>query len=318
MRKINFLKIVLGVAAAMLVNVGVFGQVANADYAEFGAAGEVTEYVTTGHAIGYYAEPDPIFHPAYIGPAWTLAVGFTWNWTIPTNPGTGAAITASGTPANYVEITYSAVGAYVVNVAEQSPAAFGGCVDATPSVINIAVVAAPSANITTADVLTGLCGNQPAATVGLSFAEAVPSALAGYAFAVRQLVENIDAGGAVIGGALQNADTLDFPTTGKLETAGGLVGAATPYTWTFDTRALIVRNGLRTRYTYTLVKASDAAAAAANGVISAISEKSDYLAIATGGNATTYAFGAKPAYVAIVNPAPSTGPIYYVPNTFNY
>ncbi len=117
---------------------------------------------------------------------------------------------------------------------------------------------------------------------------------------------------------MQNADTLDFPTTGKLETAGGLVGGASPYTWSFNTRALVVRNGQRTRYTYTLVKASDAAAAAANGVISAISEKSDYLSIAAGGDATTYAFGAKPSYAVIINPAPSTGPIYYVPNTFNY
>jgi hypothetical protein len=317
MRKIDFLKTVLGVATAMLMNVGAFGQVAGTDYTEFGAAGETTEYVTTGHAIGYYAEPDPIYHPAYVTPGWTLTAGFTWNWTIPTNPGAGAAITASGTPANYVEITYSATGSYVINVTEQSSAAFGSCADATPSVINVEVIGAPSANITTADP-TAFCGNQAATAVALSFTEAVPSTLAGYAFAIHQQIENIDAGGGVIGGALQNADTLDFPTTGKLETAGGLVGGASPYTWSFNTRALVVRNGQRTRYTYTLVKASDAAAAAANGVISAISEKSDYLSIAAGGDATTYAFGAKPSYAVIINPAPSTGPIYYVPNTFNY
>jgi len=70
----------------------------------------------------------------------------------------------------------------------------------------------------------------------------------------------------------------------------------------------------RTRYTYTLVKATDAPGPAADGVISAISQKSDYV----GGTVLTHAFGAKSTYVAIINPTPVTGPIYHISNTFNY
>jgi hypothetical protein len=218
--------------------------------------------------------------------------------------------------ANYAEIVFTAAGNYVVRVAEQAPAAMGSCADASPTVMNVTVIAPPSANITTADPLQA-CSNQPAATVTVQFTENVPSALAGYSFAVHQTVENITAAGVVIGTALVDVDTIDFPTTGKLKGAS-LTGAASPYSWTFNTAALTVRGGQRTRYTYTLVKASDAPAAAANGLISAISQKSDYIAEAGGADYLTYAFGAKPTYVAIVNPAPATGPIYYVPNDFNY
>jgi hypothetical protein len=62
-----------------------------------------------------------------------------------------------------------------------------------------------------------------------------------------------------------------------------------------------------------LLKASDAPGAAANGIISAISEKSDYIA----GVVSTYAF-TDSQIVIIVNPAPSTGPIYHIPNSYAY
>jgi hypothetical protein len=324
MRKRNFLKAVLGVAAAMLLTTGVYAQVANSDYAEYDAnvtAPTNIDYVTlrTGGTttMGYYALPDPVYHPSYSGPGWTLTAGFTWNWTIPTNPGGAASISGGGAPANYVEIDYTATGNYVVNVAEQAPAAFGGCADATPTVMNVTVIAPPSVGITTADPAQA-CGNQAAMTVDLSLTEAVPAALAGYAFAINETVENIDAGGTPIGAALVDNDAfVDYPTTAKLNTGNDLTGAASPYGCQFTTSALDVQNNLRTRYTYTLIKASDAPAAAADGVISAISQKSDYVAVAGGADYLTYAFTDN-QIVIIVNPAPVTGPIYYVPNNFNY
>jgi hypothetical protein len=322
MKKVNFLKAVLGVAAAMLISVNTIGQVASGDYVQYDAD-RITpaniDYVTlrTGGStiMGYYALPDPVYHPLYAGPAWTLTADFSWAWTFPTNPGGGASISGGGTPANYVEIEYTATGNYVVNVAETAPAAFGSCADATPTVMNVTVVAPPAATIVTADP-AAVCGSQPAMAVAMSFTEAVPLALAGYSFAINETVENIDLAGTPVGAALVDNDAfVNYATTAKLKTPA-LTGAASPFGFSFNTSALAVQNNARTRYTYTAIKASDAASAT-DGVISAISQKSDYVAEAGGADYLTYAFTDN-QIVIIVNPAPATGPIYYVPNTFNY
>jgi hypothetical protein len=258
--------------------------------------------------MGYYALPDPVYHPNYnAGGAWALTPLFQWNWSAPAS----VTINKPGA-ANYVELTYTALGATAVTVAEQAPAAFGSCADATPTLMNVTLINPPAATITTADPAQA-CGNQAAIPVLLTFTETVPAALAGYAFAVSEVVDNIDAVGGLIGNVSTNATFLDFQTSGKLNTGNGLLGAASPYTYSFNTSALDVQGGNRTRYTYTLLKATDAPGAAADGIISAISEKSDYLAAAI----STYAFTDN-QIVIIVNPAPATGPIYYVPNNFAY
>jgi hypothetical protein len=321
MKKSNFFKTVLGVAAAMLISSGMYAQVANADYTQYDAnrtAPTNIDYVTlrTGGSttMGYYALPDPVFHPNYTAVGlWALTPGFTWAWTLPAGV---TDVTPGGQPANYVELNFTAAGPYAVTVAETSPAAFGGCADLTPTLMNVLVVAPPVATIVTADPAQA-CGDQAAMAVAMSFTEAVPSTLAGYAFAVRELVENIDASDAVIGAALvNNATFVNYPMSGKLK-APALTGAASPYGFSFNTSALTVQNGLRTRYTYTALKATDAPVAAAAGVISAISQKSDYVAEAGGADYLTYAF-TDASIVVIVNPAPATGPIYYIPNNFAY
>jgi hypothetical protein len=321
MKKSNFFKTVLGVAAAMLISSGMYAQVANADYTQYDAnrtAPTNIDYVTlrTGGSttMGYYALPDPVYHPNYTAlGTWALTAGFTWAWTL---PGGVTNVTPVGQPANYVELRFAGAGNYAVTVAETSPAAFGGCIDATPTLMNVTVVAPPVATIVTADPAQA-CGDQVAMAVGMSFTEAVPSTFAGYAFAVSELVENIDASNAVIGAALVNNPAfVDYPMSGKLK-APALIGGASPYTFSFNTSALTVQNGQRTRYTYTALKATDAPAAAAAGVISAISQKSDYVAQAGGADYLTYAF-TDASIVVIVNPAPATGPIYYIPNNFAY
>jgi hypothetical protein len=306
----------------MLLTGNVMGQVVNSDYQVYDLVlqGPTNiDYVTlrTGGStvMGYYALPDVVYHPNYtaIG-LWALTAGFTWNWTV-----TGTATIAKPDPvvrANYAQITYTATGNYAVTVAEQAPLAMGSCADATPTEMNVTVIAPPAATITTLDPAQA-CGDQIAMAVAMTFTETIPVALAGYAFAVNETVENIDVGGTPIGAALVDNDAfVDFPTTAKLETPT-LTGVASPYGYSFNTTALTVRNSLRTRYTYTAIKASDAPAAAANGVISAISQKSDYVAHAAGADYLTYAFTDN-QIVIIVNPAPSTGPIYYIPNGFNY
>jgi hypothetical protein len=319
MKKSNFLKTVLGVATAMLMTGSVMGQVANTDYQVYDAVLQGPsniDYVTlrTGGStvMGYYALPDVVYHPNYtaIG-GWTLTAGFVWNWSV-----LPAMATAKPGAANYVQITYTATGNYAVTVAEQAPVAMGSCADATPTEMNVTVISPPVATITTADPVQA-CGDQLAMAVAMTFTEAIPVALAGYAFAINETVENIDVSNNPIGAALVDNDAfVDFPTTAKLETPT-LTGAGSPYGYSFNTTALTVRNSLRTRYTYTAIKASDAPAAAANGVISAISQKSDYVAEAGGADYLTYAF-TDSQIVIIINPAPSTGPIYYIPNDFNY
>jgi len=318
MKKSNFLKTVLGIATAMLMTGNVMGQVANADYQVYDAVLQGPsniDYVTlrTGGStvMGYYAMPDLVYHPNYTGVGgYALTAGFTWDWTILP----AMTINKPG-DANYAEITYTATGNYAVTVREHAPAAMGGCFDATPTEMNVTVIAPPVATITTLDPAQA-CGDQLAMPVAMTFTENIPVALAGYAFAVSEVVDNVDASDNLIGNVTTNNAFVDFPTTAKLETPT-LTGLASPYGYSFNTSALVVAGGMRTRYTYTALKATDAPAAAANGVISAISQKSDYVAEAGGADYLTYAFTDN-QIVIIVNPAPATGPIYYIPNNFNY
>jgi hypothetical protein len=318
MKKSNFLKTVLCIATAMLVTGNAMGQVANGNYSLYDAVlqGPTNiDYVTlrTGGSttMGYYALPDPVYHPNYTAVGlWALTAGFTWDWTILP----AMTINKPGA-ANYAEIVYTATGNYAVTVREHAPAAMGGCFDATPTEMNVTVVAPPVATITTADPAQA-CGDQLAMPVAMTFTEAVPVAFAGYAFAVSEVVDNIDAADALIGNVSTNNTFLDFTTAAKLKTPA-LTGAVSPYGYSFNTSALVVAGGMRTRYTYTAIKASDAPPAAANGVISAISQKSDYVAHAGGADYLTYAFTDN-QIVIIVNPTPATGPIYYIPNGFNY
>jgi len=322
MKRGLFLRTLTSVAVAMFVAGGLFGQVADGDYQVYDAnrtAPTNIDYVTlkaAGTTMGYYALPDPYFHPNYdAGNGWALTAGFVWNWTAPSDPGTPPAFNKPGA-ANYVEITYSQAGIYNINVAEESPAAYGGCADASPTVMNVTVIDPPSALFTTADITSGLCGDQAAQSVAVAITEAIPDALGAFAFAVSEVVENLDAGGTPVGAPLSTTtDYVDFPTSGKANSGtAGMVAATPTFTYTFNSSAITVQNSMRTRYTYTLLKATDAPGAAAEGIISAISEKSDYIS----GTVNTYPFGAKTTTVFVVNPAPATGPIYYIPNNFEY
>lgn len=341
MRKINFLKGVFGVALAMLMTVGASAQITfvNDDYDVYDAdelAPTNVDYVTLktgGTTMGYYAQPDPVYHPNYVTPLWTLTADFVWDWTVPTDPGTAATVAypVATFPANYVQITYPVVGDYEVNVAEHAPAAMGGCVDASPTVMNVTVINPPTGTVSvnpaatwqeiTADAAYQICSSQPAETVTVGFNEAVPDALASYSFQITETIELLNGAGTVI--ATPQAETVvqDFPLASKLKgtNLGALPSAAfttaTPaFSYTFLTDALDVRlnagTAARTRYTYRVTRSGDAAQ---NGFVSNISHKSDYIA-----GAVSYYNFTNQTVSFIVNPAPSTGPIFYVPNDFNY
>jgi hypothetical protein len=305
-RVLNF-KSIVAIAAMLLFASGSFAQILT-DYQDVAE----TSYQTAGTSFRLYAYPDTVYSPTY-NPATNANINANarWTWTFAGLTATAPVVTATAVAQNFVEFTNVTAGSYTITVAESNTIA--GCVDGTAESQDVTVIAAPQATITTADPAQA-CGNQVAMNISMSFTEAVPAAIAGYAFEIQEVVENIDPSDAVIGAALSTNNTfVDFPMSAKLNTGTGLTGAASPYGYTFATSALNVQNNLRTRYTYTLLKATDAPGAAADGIISAISQKSDYL----GGTIQTYAFTDN-QIVIIVNPAPVTGPIYHIPNNFAY
>jgi hypothetical protein len=303
MKRVLKFKAILAIVASLLLANGIYAQILT-DYQNVAE----TSYQTAGSTFRLYVEPDPVYSPTY-DPVTNSNISPTAQWTWTYAGLSGAPLSGVATAQNYVEFTNPAVGSYTINVAESNT--LGGCIDPTTVSQDVTVIVAPTATITTADPAQA-CGDQVAMAVNMTFTEAVPVAIAGYAFAVNELVENIDPSDAVLSTLVDNDGFIDFPTTGKLNNGNGLGGAASPYTYSFNTSALTVQNGLRTRYTYSLIKASDAPGAAADGVISAISQKSNYI----DGN-TTYAFGDN-QIVIIVNPAPSTGPIFHIPNDWAY
>jgi hypothetical protein len=342
MRKMNFLRTVLSVATAMLVTVTAFGQVPETDYSVFntdvtnGATHvDSTDYVTRkagGTTMGYFAVPDPVYHPNYnAGGGWQITNGFIWNWV-------SAPATVTFTPAapvtdtNYVEITYpDAVATYSISVAEQAPAAFGGCVDATPTYLRVSVINPPTGTasinpgvlwqVITPNVSYQICGAQAAQTVTVAFNESVPNHLASYAFQITETIEVLSGTGAVLATPQAEVAVQDFPLASKLKAGnlGALPSAAfnraTPaFTYTFLSDVLALQNysgnPARTRYTYRVTRTGDAAQ---NGFVSNISQKSDYIS----GTVNYYNF-TNQTVSFILNPTPVTGPIYYVPNNFNY
>jgi len=330
-------KIIAAFAVATLfVGVALAQVEATGDYTQYDANVLVptnTEYVSVGATMGYYAVPDAVYHPSYaLGGPYTLTAGFTWDWTVPTEPAPGDATViypVATFPANYGRVTYGATGSYIINVAETSPASFGGCADATPTVMNVTAVALPTGTMSiapagwqtiTANQSYQICGDQAAETVTIAFNEAVPDAMGSYSFQITETIENLNGADAVT--ATPQAETIvqDFPLASKVKGAnlGTLTNAAfataTPaFTFTFDSDALNITGAARTRYTYKVARSGEATGTANIDFVSNISHKSDYLAL--GG-----AFDPKVAFTVstvsfIVNPAPVTGPIYHISNT---
>ncbi|MDD2548453.1 MAG: hypothetical protein PHD00_00005 [Bacteroidales bacterium] len=316
MRTKNLLKLAFTMLA-MIVMTGAMAQITyhNDDYELYDAnktAPTKVDYVTVGATMGYYADPDPVYHSDWNQTdGWGLTTGFVWNWSVPTAPGAAATVVSpvASFPANYVQITFPEAGDYIVNVAEESPAAFGGCEGST-TIMNVTAIVAPTATITSTDITTGLCGNQAAENIVVSITENIDLSLAGYAFKITELIEQIDDNGDLIGGPYTATDHYDFALDSKLQDSStGFSGAASPYTFTGTSSALNVVGGNRTRYTYTL---ASTAGVTGTGIVSAISHKSDYLA----GQVNGHTFGAKTSLVFVVNPQPVTGPIYHIPNNY--
>jgi hypothetical protein len=293
------------VVTALFMFSGAFAQILT-DYSET----QATEmYQTAGRTFRLYVYPDLTYSPSYDANA-NSGLGANSQWRFVFTGLTATAPVVSNTPVaqNWVEFTSPAVGDYTVDVTELNTLI--GCEDATPVRTTIHVIAAPVATTNTSDNLT-FCGDQPAQSIVLEITESVPDALAAYAFSVEEDVDEIDGSGTIL---VDGTPTtfINFPLNGKAKSGTpGFAGTSPNFTYTFSTSALTVNNSHRTRYTYTFKEATGAGTVA-NGIISAVSQKSDYIQ-----GLISYAFTDNQV-VFIVNPTPVTGPVYHIPNGFNY
>ena len=316
MKTKNIFKL-LATMAVLLFTVNVVSAQIGADYVQYDSAAVTSDSIdyltlkTGGTTMGYYALPDPIYHPNYnVGGGWVLSPLFIWNWSFYLQPAGVAPSSAKPGDANYVEITYRELGSYRLDVLEQASAAFGGCTSADTTRIYVELIAPPTAQF--ADLLgeAAACGNIGVESLTVEITENVPAALASYAFRVSQLVETIDAGGTQIAEISNTADFVDHALASKVSPGG----VSPDFTVAFNTSDMQVHaSNERTRYTYTL---TSAAGVTGSGVVSAISHKSDYLVALGAVNAG--GFGGRTSVVFILNPAPVTGPIYHIPNNFRF
>ncbi|HNT42410.1 MAG TPA: hypothetical protein PKN78_09275 [Tenuifilaceae bacterium] len=303
MKKSTLLKMALTLTA-MFMFTGAFAQILT-NYSEVET---VEMYQTVDRTFQLYVLPDPIYSPTY-DPATNAHLGANSQWRFVYTGLTGNPLNNTPAAQNWVEFTNPGVGNYTVAATELNTLI--GCEDASPRTTTIHVVAAPVATCPTADATT-FCGNTVAQAIALNITENVPNALGAYAFSVEEVVDEIDGSDALITNVSSNSTFVNFLTTGKAKSGTTGFTAATPdFTYTFNSSALAVSNNHRTRYTYTFHDASDAGTAA-DGIISAISHKSDFI-----DGLISYAFTDNQV-VFIVNPAPSTGPIYHIPNQYAY
>lgn len=339
MKKMNFLKILMTLVLAFVIT-GVFAQNDPADYSTI-ASDPITpntSYVTQDATIPLYVKPDPNYHTTWTAFSNNLTAGFSWNFYDDASWTDGTEITLAITD-NYVEITGNTVGSYPVNVKEQASAAFGGCEDATGVNFTIAVTGKPTAEIvgtntpanTWFEATAGYeyqgCGTKAAEAINLTFTETgAPAGLQLYAYRVQKRVVILD-GSDNEESVVSTTNIINHTIATKGNTGSITTGALSLLTYDWSDGNGLVDS--RTLYEYTLALASDAAGTAANGIVSAISHKSDYLDIvgdvATDGGAgtsadldiTTYPFTGTLVVTYIVNPAPKTGPVYHIVNNNN-
>jgi len=320
---------------AMFVFTGAFAQMVAGDFSLISAQANST-YVTQDKAVPVYVLPDATYHPTWTFPSNNITLGFTWVFTLPV----GGAITMNQpSTLNYAEFTGVTVGGpYAVNVYELAPAAFGGCHDAGLN-FNVYVTGKPTAGMTgsvasatwIADAATAtgslqhICGDVAAGeNLTVAFTETgVPAAtLASYAYLVQRRVINIDVTDAEIDADLVTVGTQPISLTSISDRTTLAKYKATTGSEVIATGGLTVLNSLRTKYTFTISKASNLPGATADGIVSNISQKSDYVSangVPALAQITTYPFTAGSTTVEyIVNPSPVTGPIYHITNTFAY
>jgi hypothetical protein len=245
----------------------------------------VDQYVTVNKALPYHVTPDPYFNPGYVTPGWAVASSFLWSFT--TDP---SSFTINDATVINPDITIGEVGDFELNVLETSA---DGCPGATPTSINIHVLAAPTFDFGgIADI--DQCGGVAAMDVTFTIN---PNGADDYLVDWTYDVDNLSADRSTVDNELAASDVTNTDVAFAASGIGlVLVNQAFP-----------VLNNKVTRYTFTL-----------DGINDAVSRRSDYIApllrnlAAT--NFTNYVPGADNTFEVVVLPAPTTGPIYHIPN----
>lgn len=300
MKKQNLLKLAL-VTVAMLLFVGAMAQTYPATIeTDYEAATENT-FQTVGHGLTLYVAPDPALSPGYTGTG-TAGINPTarWTWTV------GATVLGV-TPNNYVEISaadITAVGAENTLAISAVESIDGLSCPGSTRNHTISVVAAPTANIAvtpsadwselTAGVEWQTCADGLSETITISFTELglTDANYARYAYRLDVTAVDYDENGlAGTAGTTSYGPAID----------GTLVTSPATQAITFD----LGTGASRTQYTINLQ---------AGSIGSQISRISQY----RGGAASyTYYDPATTTFTFWVNKAPTTGPIYHIPNDFS-
>jgi len=288
MKKSVLLKIVVGAGLFMFLG---FNASAQQKDANLTVDQTVEQYVTITKAMPYHVTPDVYFNPNYIAPGWTVTSDFLWSFAV--NP---AVFAISDATVINPDITIGSLGDYTLNVVETST---DGCADATPTQLLIHVIAAPTFDfgarpdveqcgsiVAATDVLFDIANN------GADVVDGTGDYLVDWTYDVDNLLaDKITLDDELVALDVTNTDDA-FATSGN-----GLVLA---------NQTFPVLNNEVTRYTFALT-----------GINEAVSRRSDYIA-PLGRNLvgayTNYAPGADNTFVITVLPAPTTGPIYHVPN----
>jgi hypothetical protein len=317
MRKMNFTKAVLSIAAAMLISAGAFAQTHDGTTVPGTPAvtytpstSENTTYVTEGATIPVYALPDPYYHPNYdpSSSIYTLTDGFTWSWSGTAT--TSLTVNQADPEDNYVTVSAPALsaGSYVLTVQENAPAGYGGCSGAAVD-LNIEVVEQPAVGFVGGSTTYSLCEGD----LGLpaSIQAAISGGWQNYRLVWNLEIATLDEFGAKdnyyddengtnpSGGPQKHAE--DYTTASPQSiAASGTIDLMTVGSFN-------VINNAATVYTYTLTSVNDQASRFGN-FIALNGDDSD-------ASAFTY-YAAGETIVVTVYPTPVTGPIYHIPDAW--
>jgi hypothetical protein len=290
MKKNFSLRIIAGAGLCLFLGLNATAQIMDANLTVDEA---IPQYVTVNKAMPFHVTPDPYFNPNYIGPGWLVSASEVFTWTaVP-----AAGVIISNSAIINPDVTFPSVADYTLNVIESNADCAGG----PATSLTVHVLAAPTFDFNgLADILDN-CG--PVAAMDVTFAIANNGA------------DAVDGTGAYLVDWTYDVDELAADkSTVLVDHAGDLDATHTDASFTTSgigkvlvNQAFAVLGGHVTRYIITLT-----------GINEAVSRQSDYIAPRGRNIASTaftnYAPGVDNTFTVMVLPAPTTGPIYHVPN----
>lgn len=325
MKKMNILKIAFTLVLAFVIT-GTFAQTHDGTAVPGGAtAGNYADnttqaYMIEGSTIPVYVMPDSYYHPLYnpTTSTWTLTDGFNWLWS---GTATTSLTVTSTIDDNYATVTAAAgdAGAYVLTVAERAPVAYGGCTGGAQN-LTINVVEVPGVTIG-GDATYDFC--ELDAGLPADIQSTITGGWQNYRMTWTLEIATLNASSAKefyyddengSNQAVGQKYAVEYTEAAPQDVAAA---AGAPDLMTVGAYNVIDNNGAAaggdavTVYTYVLNKINDQA-----------SRFGDFIGLAgddTGADDTyTYypVVAAPETVVVTVYPAPTTGPIYHIDNTW--